>query len=105
MPDLDIVSSAPVTVPPVPSKTFDLWRISGLIAEWPDPAGPMTLEVFWKSALRGSGEAYLTDGPTSANHRFPNIWEDAASDPEVADALYRLTKVLEKKAKASKVIK
>ena len=105
MPDLDIVSTSPIVTPQVPSKTFDLWRIFGLVANWPDPQGPMSLDVFWKSALREPGATFLTDGPTSETHRFPNIWEEAASDPEVADALYRLTKVLEKKAKAAKVIK
>ncbi len=105
MPDLDIVSNNPVTVPPVPAKVFDLWRIFGLSADWPDPAGPMNLTVYWRSALREPGAAFLTDGPVSTEQRFPNIWQDAAEDPEVAQALYALTKVLEKKAKEKAVIK
>lgn len=104
MADLDITSSSPVVTPQVPSKAFDLWRISGINAVWNSPNGPMSFETFFQNARRPSEDAALEDGPSRVNYFISDLWAEAASDPEVASAVYTLTKLLERKAKESGVI-
>lgn len=109
MPDsanpLDIVSTQPSVQPAVPEKTFDLWRISQLSGNWASPSGKFSLNTVFNSARRPVADGPLEDGPLSPNYFIDDLWAEAAVDPEVAQVVYLLTKLLEKKARAKGVIK
>jgi hypothetical protein len=100
---LDIVSTAPVVVPLVPEKVYALWRISGINIVWDNPAGAMPVETFFRNARRPDPNGFLEDGPVRTNYHIANLW-DHAGDPEVAQVIYLLTKLLERKAKENNVI-
>lgn len=100
---LDILSLAPVIVPPEPEKVYAMWRISGINIVWDNPAGAMVVESFFRNARRPDPNGFLEDGPVRTNYHIANLWEHA-SDPEVAQVVYLLTKLLERKAKEAGVI-
>ena len=102
---LDIVNTQPVTMPPVPEKVFDLWRIAQLSGNWPSPTSPFSLNTVFNSARRPVADQPLEDGPLAPNYFIDDLWAEAAADPEVAQVVYLLTKLLEKKAKAKGIIK
>lgn len=102
---LDIVSTQPVITPPVPEKVYDLWRISQLSGNWPAPGAKFSLNTVFNSARRPEGSQQLEDGPASPNYFIDDLWAEAATDPEVAQVVFLLTKLLEKKAKAKGIIK
>lgn len=102
---LDIVSTEPAVQPAVPEKIYDLWRIASLSGNWPSPTAPFTLNTVFNNARRPVADGPLEDGPASPNYFIDNLWTEAAADPEVAQVVYLLTKLLEKKARAKGVIK
>ena len=99
----DITATTPVVQPAVPEVVFDLWRIPEFQVSWPAPALPMTCVAMFQSARRGA-DGVLIDGPVRNWYTVPNLWEVAAEDADVANAMNALITALTKKAREAGVI-
>ena len=99
----DIIATNPVVVPPVPGATFDRWVIPSLVVSWPNVDGPMSLEAWFQSARRDAA-GKLVVGDRRTNYHVQDVWELAATDADVANAMNGLITVLTEKARSAGVI-
>lgn len=93
---MDIPASNPVVIPPVPQVTYDLWVIPEFSVEWRRPTDPMQCRAVFQCARRVDGQ--LEFGNIRKGFFVDNLWDMAASDPEVASVLNSLISVLTRKA-------
>ena len=84
----DIPATTPIVIPEtvLPSKTFDLWAVPTLSFTWPDPLSPLISDVTFQRVRRLEG-GVMEWAPDKIQMRVDNVWELAAQDEEIANAL------------------
>lgn len=104
----DIPATEPIQIPPKPSQTFGLWRISRLKSDWPTPTSPLVFEAFFRRTSRPVVNDPLVDMPLAdatesnqaeVNLHIPDLWElaaarAAAGNPKIAQAINLLAEAL-----------